>query len=301
MGSNRRFAGPRVAYNLLRVGENPNEEDIRVFEDISVTLQTSNGTFRTTYRNRFQDVDTVALRLMREFFRVDSALRVEDRAVSHGLTSCEWAKRLYPLFPLTEMEVSDLMLQLLELTADSGEIFITETDGTPLQYIRPPFVVSLLHPEARRNPLRCLVAAQAKRRFRSLELPSDWMAHPQGRGYQVRTIPYIHPEAAALARANPRFRFCRRSVFERSATPCHVIRTMNIFNRAYFSTERLEEGFRTIFDSLVPGGIWIVGRTLEEDLSNHATFFRRRENGWEVLDRVRDGWEMEQMALGLFP
>ena len=74
---------------------------------------------------------------------------------------------------------------------------------------------------------------------------------------------------------------------------------MNIFNRAYFSTERLEEGYRAIFDSLQPGGIWVVGRTLEEDLTNRATFFRRSEAGWEVLDRIGGGWEMEEMALGL--
>jgi hypothetical protein len=130
-------------------------------------------------------------------------------------------------------------------------------------------------------------------------LPEGWAQRPQGSGYQVVSIPYVHPEAAALARADSRFRFCRRSVFERTHLACHVIRTMNIFNRSYFSAERLAEGYRAIFDSLQPGGIWIVGRTLEEDLTNHATFFRRREHDWEVLDRVGGGWEMEEMALEL--
>ena len=124
MGPERRFAGPRVAYNLLKVGDNPGEEDIRVFEDISVTLRTSNGTFRTSFRNRFEDVDTVCLRLMSRQFMPESVIRVEDRAVSHGLTSCEWARRLLPAFPSATIEASDLMLQLLELSV-KGEIFIT--------------------------------------------------------------------------------------------------------------------------------------------------------------------------------
>src|ERR1700733_7700252 len=89
MGASRRFSGSQVAYNLLKVGENPSDEDIRVFEDISVTLQTSNGTFRTTFRNRFEDVDVVCLRLMSQHFGPESAIRVEGREVSHGLTSCE--------------------------------------------------------------------------------------------------------------------------------------------------------------------------------------------------------------------
>jgi hypothetical protein len=299
MGSERRFAGPHVAYNLLRIGDSPSEDQIKLFEDISFTLRTSNGTFRTTFRNRFHDVDAACIDLLQRFFPTQSAIRVEDRAASHGLTSCEWAKRLLPIFPAAEIEASDLLLQLLELSIDGGEIFITEVDGTPLQSIKPPFVVSVHHAESWRNPVRRWAAARARKRFAALGLPHAWIEQPQGSGYCVRPIPYIHPEAVALARSDSRFQFSRRSIFDRSPAPCHVLRTMNILNRAYFSTERLEEGYRAIFDSLQPGGIWVVGRSLEEDLTNHATFFRRTEAGWEVLHRIGDGWELEQMALGL--
>jgi hypothetical protein len=299
MGSERRFAGPRVAYNLLRIGDSPSEDRIKLFEDISFTLRTSNGTFRTTFRNRFHDVDAACIDLLKRFFPTQSAIRVEDRAASHGLTSCEWAKRLLPVFPAAEVEASDLLLQLLELSIDGGEIFITEVDGTALQSIKPPFVVSLHHSESWRNPIRRWAAARARKRFAALGLPDAWIEQSQGAGYRVRPIPYIHPEAAALMRSDSRFQFRCRSIFDRTAVPCHVLRTMNILNRAYFSTERLEEGYRAIFDSLQPGGIWVVGRSLEEDLTNHATFFRRTEGGWEVLHRIGDGWELEKMALGL--
>lgn len=297
MGPERRFAASHVAYNLLRVGDNPSKEQISVFEDISVTLRTSNGTYRTTFRNRFKDVDTAVMDLLIRNFATDTALRIEDRAVSHGLTSCEWAGKVLRAFPAATIEASDLVLELLELTVEGGEVFVTEADGTPLQYIRPPFVVALHHPESWRNPARRWVAARAKKRFLNLGLPSGWTEIGSGAGYQVRPIPYIHPEAVALARSDPRFRFCRRSVFERTSVPCHVVRTMNIFNRSYFSDERLREGYQAIFASLLPGGIWIVGRTIEEDLSNHATIFLRREEGWNVLDRIGSGWEMEEMAL----
>jgi hypothetical protein len=222
---------------------------------------------------------------------------VEDRAVSHGLTACEWATQLLPAFPAAQIEASDLLLELLELSIDGTGVFITEVDGTPLQYINPPFVVSVYHPESWRNPVRCLVAARARRRFAAVGLPSGWVNQPARDGYRIRPIPYIHPEAAALARSDSRFQFRRRSVFERSPEPCQVIRTMNIFNLSYFSKERLQEGFDAIFQSLRPGGIWIVGRTLEEDLSNHATFFQKGENAWMALDRIGGGWELEEMAL----
>src|SRR5262249_8990801 len=118
-----------------------------------------------------------------------------------------------------------------------------------------------------------------------------------GPGFQVRQIPYIHPEALALSRKNPNFWFCERSIFDRTPRACQVLRTMNIFNRAYFSAEQLADGASAVFESLEPGGIWIVGRTLEEDFTNHVTFFRRTENGWDLLERFGQGSEMEEVVL----
>ena len=72
---------------------------------------------------------------------------------------------------------------------------------------------------------------------------------------------------------------------------------MNIFNRDYFSEQQLTEGVSAAFQSLQPGGLWIVGRTLEEKFTNQATFFRRNEQGFEVLERIGSGSEMEALAL----
>src|ERR1700730_8898461 len=95
----RRYSGAHVAYNLLSVGDQPSAEQIRVFEDVSFTLRTSNGTYRTTFRNRFEDVDRVALRWIRAFYPPGSSILVQDRAVSHGLTSMEFAGRSFVYFP----------------------------------------------------------------------------------------------------------------------------------------------------------------------------------------------------------
>jgi hypothetical protein len=60
----------------------------------------------------------------------------------------------------------------------------------------------------------------------------------------------------------------------------------------------MADGAAAVHESLQPGGLWIVGRTLEEDLSNHATFLQRKQSGWEVLERIGKGSEMEPVALG---
>jgi hypothetical protein len=302
----RRYSGAHVAYNLLNVGEQPSAEQIRIFEDVSFTLRTSNGTFRTTFRNRFEDVDEVALQWLRKLYSPGSAFLVQDRAVSHGLTSKEFAERIFEHFPNAVFEASDLLLGLVELSVD-GDVYIAERSGTPLQYIKWPFVVPLYHKESRRYPWNRWVAWRARRRFENLNLSAGWsetqstelqsIPTQQGAGARIRYIPYIHPEAIALTRKNPNFRFCERSVFDASPGACNVLRTMNIFNRDYFSEQQLMEGVSAAFKSLRPGGLWIVGRTLEEKFTNHATFFRRGEKGFEVLERIGSGSEMEALAL----
>lgn len=298
-GDRRRLAGARAAYTLLDVGDHPTEQQIRVFEDVSFSLRTSNGTTRTTFRRRFRDIDEVSMRWIERSYPADTELRVQDRAASHGLTSWEWAEPLFRAYPRAEMEVSDALLHLTKLTLPSGEVYITEPGGKPLQYIKAPFVVSVDYPESWRYPVnRLIIAARAKQRFEQLDLPDGWTETSGGRGYLVGKIPCSHPEARLFSKNNSRFQFRVRSVFECTPDSCHVLRTMNIFNRAYFSTEKLAEGANAAFQSLKPGGIWIVGRTLEEDFSNHATLLRRREDGWEVLERIGGGSEMEQVALG---
>jgi hypothetical protein len=296
VGERRRFSASRVNYALLDVGDHPTEEQIRIFEDVSFTLRTSNGTFRTTFRHRFRDVDDVALRLMREFYPVETDLRVQDRAVSHGLTSWEWAEALLPVFPHAEFEASDVLLYLLKVSLATGEIYIVEPDGKLLQYTKPPFVVALHHKEPWRYPVNRVVAARARRKFQELNLPEGWLERPSPR-HTVSKIPFVHPEARALMARDPRFQFRSRSIFDHTPAACHVLRTMNIFNRSYFSTQQLSEGVDAAFQSLKPGGIWILGRTLEEDLSNHVTFLRRLDQRWEVLERIGKGSEIEDIAL----
>jgi len=296
-GPDRRELGPQVAYSLLDVGSDPSEEQIAMFEDLCFRLRTSNGTFRTSFPQRFLDIDAAASRWMSELFAPEALIRIQDRAASHCLTSYEWAQRVFAGHPRAEFEASDLILCLYELSLASGEIYIVEPGGKPLQHIRPPFVLSVHHREPRRYPLNLWLGAWARRRFTRLGLPDGWQQSEAGPGYRVRRISCVHPRAAALAARDPRFQVRTRSVFEVTPQACDVLRTMNILNRAYFTEHELASAANAVFDSLCVGGLWIVGRTWEEDNCNHATFLLRREDGWQVLGRSGNGSEIEQLAL----
>lgn len=296
-GPHRRDLGAQVAYSLLDVGNDPSDERIAMFEDLCFRLRTSNGTFRTSFPRRFVDLDAAASRWLRELFAPEAPIQIQDRAASHCLTSCDWAQRIFAAYPRAEFEASDIILSLYELSLPSGDTYIVEPGGEPLQYIRPPFVLSVRHREPRRYPLNLWLSARARRRFARLGLPEGWQQSESGADYVVRRISCVHPRAAALAARDTRFRVRTRSVFEVTPETCDVLRTMNILNRAYFSEDELASAVNAAFDSVRAGGMWIVGRTWEKDFSNHATFFLRREDAWEVLGRIGNGSEIEQLAL----
>lgn len=290
---------PHVSYDLLDVGDNATEQQIQIFEEISRTLRTSNGTFRTTFSNRFHDLDELAAQWIKKLFSPDTELKVQDRAASHALTSLEWALLLFQAFPLATFEASDTMFNLVKLSLNSGDAYVLEPNGQPLQYIKWPFVVSLQQKESWRNPISRLVDAGAKRRFDRLPRPDGWMESSVT--YQISTIPFVHPRALQLSKRDPRFQLQTRSIFDCLPDSCDVLRTMNILNASYFSTDQLIQGINAAFHSLKAGGIWIVGRTLEKDLTNHVTLLRKQEGGWAVLDRLGRGSEIEELALRMSP
>jgi hypothetical protein len=292
----RRLAGSGVSLNLLEIGDRPTRDEILRFEEISFRLCTANGTTRTTFRHRMDDVDEVAFRLLRQDIRPDNQLIVQDRAASNCLTSTEWARQLLSVFPGTHFEASDRLLYLFRISLPGGGIYFVEPGGSPLQYVESPFVVSLYPREPYRYLLNHLVAARAKWLFRRLSLPGNLADSSVNHKYRIDKISCVHPAARSLSQADFRFTICERSVFHR--TPgLDVLRTMNILNLAYFSSDQLVAGIRAAFDSLKPGGLWIIGRTLEASQTNHVTFFRRTETKWEVLERIGDGSELEDLVL----
>lgn len=293
-GKHRRWSGARVAFRLLSVGENPSREDIEVFEDINFTLRTSNGTCRTTFRHRLNDVDEAAINILQRIYPSDFPLCVEDRAASHGLTSLEFARPLFSAFPNATFEASDRLLHLIEISLPNGESFVLEPEGRPLQYVRPPFVVGLAERESRYLPINQLVAVFGKRRLSQLLATSPQLE--AGKRYRVSKISCVHPEVVAFQKANPSFQINVRSVFDVTAAGIHLLRTMNILNGDYFSEAVLREGADSAFQSLRPRGVWVVGRTLESDLSNHVSFLQKLDDGWQLLGRIGKGSDMEQLV-----
>lgn len=299
----------RVSLDLLRLPTLASPEDAELFERLMPHVRLSNGVYRTTYARRFRNVDPLVNLLLVENFPSSAELRVEDWAASTSLTSAEWAKTLFSLFPNVHFTASDILTFLAEIENPvHHETFVFEPDGPLLQYVRPPFVIRMHPPERWVFPLNRALYYHAQRRWGKLvhlcALPHSWLdplseETVERDGYRLRKLNLIHPDALHLARSDSRFTIRRQSIFDSPSEPCHVIRAMNVLNRAYFSEEQLAQAARNAISHLRPGGMWIVGRTTSEDPPVHeATIFQKPSFGaLEVVSRIGPGSEIETIAL----
>jgi hypothetical protein len=307
----------RFAYTLLKTSLPPKPEEIVVFERIMRQMKLTSGVHRMTARNRFADLDEWAQPILQRRLAGRPAIQVEDWAASACLTSLEWHQRLEEAFPRFHLTASDLTLYLVALEVPGDGIYVLETGGGLLQYIRPPFAIRIEPPEPRLLIVNRVLAERARRRLKRiwrelgagpdlepglLTLPEGTDEKPLG-AMRLTRLPLVHPEALALANLAPEsFAIRGHSVFTPAPAPADVVRTMNILNRVYFDEARLLEGARSVWHSLRPGGIWMVGRTVRERPPEHrVSVFEKTAEGFRLIERYGGPSEIEEMALALRP
>lgn len=296
----------RVSYELLAAVQSHGDKETALFEAIVRDLRLSLGVFRTTARGRFRVLDPFVNNHLTARFG-GRELTVHDWAASDCLTSAEWALSLLPNFPGLKFTASDLMLHLVEVTLERGDILIVEPSGGAVQYIRGPLVCQLDRREARSAIVNQWLAAHAHRLLRrrrdefmdAIGALGDRQTGQHGK-LRLRKLPLVHPEAEHLAAVNPQFCVCVHSAFQALPTPVDVIRTMNIFNRGYFNQQRLRDGRDAVWHSLTEGGLWIVGRTAgtsAEKLSHTVSVFEKTANGFNTVAELGGGSEIADLAL----
>jgi hypothetical protein len=299
----------RVSYQLLRTSMPPSDAEIARFEALSQQILMPSGVYRMTTPNRFRDLNQFIHGVLRKHCG-QGPLDVHDWAASDCSTSAAWFQTLKEAFPQATLTASDLNLYLTEARLTDGGTYIFDARGAPLQYIRPPFVIRMSPPEPRLLLGNRLLLAGAEARLARLRENGDLNAEKMefhGEEEELRRDPFIfrkismiHPTAEALRHSTQAFRIQRHSVFDPLALPADVVRTMNILNVAYFDRDRLAQAARNVWQSLKPDGIWIVGRTIEENPPlHHASVMIRTPQGFQLLERHVEKSEVEDLALAL--
>lgn len=292
-----------ISYRLLKESSSGNEDGVQAFETIVKDLELSCGVCRTTFRGRLLEVDQWAEPYLLALNHEKGSLEVHDWAASDALASSEWAKGLFQKLSSCQFTASDLTLYLVEVSRGGSEAFIFEPNGSPLQYVRPPFVVQFNRRDSWVYLANRLVrvwadwqASVIKKKISHYQWngPDDASEVFDGRT-RIRLLPLVHPDALAFQKEIENFRITSHSALCCLPNPVDVIRTMNIYNRRYFTEKKLAQGARAVFQSLRVGGLWIVGRTVNEGMPimNDVTILRRSEHGFQLLDRLNGGSELD--------
>jgi len=297
-----------IAYSLLRhASEGPVGRAL--FECVIRDLQLSSGVVRTTYANRFTDVNELVLAVLKRDYTPAYPIEAHDWAASDCLASYEFATVLFEAFPRSTLTASDISFQLIcARNTSTQEEFVFEDNGRALQYVKPPFVLPLARPAPRFRVVNQILRRRAIGRARKVAcVVRPWLKEcPESIStgeWEISRVSLIHPVALAALAREPRFRTAIHSVFSPLSAEVDLIRTMNIFNRCYFSDEEIARGAAAVFRSLRPGGLWIAGRTTEERrvVQNCVTVYCKDPGRFRQVAELNGGCDIADIVAALDP
>lgn len=260
-------------------------------QEFFTSLMTKNGTYKTTFQQRFADANPRLLQQLRHAGR--GGAKILDIGVSSGVSTAE----LYDDLTAGGLDITivatDLVIDALLVRVLPKCHALVEPDGFPLRFDLPfgtmkPWVIAGDY----RNGFFILrkainvVFRHLSRRI--LSHPDDWRITP---------LKLITPRLLA----NEKIAVCKDDIQRYNSSFAgrfDVIRAANILNRGYFPPAVLTDMLTNIRQYLSgPSGILLVMRT-HEDNSNHGTLFRLRDDRrFEVVCRIGTGSEIEDVVL----
>jgi hypothetical protein len=258
---------------LQRPESTPDTVDTSYFKRIRL----SNGVYRTTTRRRLDDVNAAAV----SFIKGHRLPRILDVGASSGISSAEWSSALFDEGIEHELHVADLVMWGL-WTRWMGMIFLYEPSD--VLYLLQIDIAGIAFPNSSgsfwRNRVFCILNAVMPHRFlASLSKP----------------VMLVGPALRRQA-GDRRILFHQFDIFETppqlDGVPFQVIRVANLFNKIYFSDEKLLVGLKNVLSLLDNKGVLILARTLDNG-SNHASVYVRTQSGLNRVAVIGAGYESD--------
>jgi hypothetical protein len=240
-------------------------------------IRLPSGVLKTTEPRRLDDVNDLALRVLPS----ERPLELMDVAMSTAITTLEWSEQLTAAgiehhLVAGDSHIDAVWLALpfadLLLDRDRKELLLADVLGRPVDVAGA----------STRSALALPVLKAAARLSNAVHLP-------------VRRIELVSPrvhESAAIEVVEDDIFVSRPEMIGRF----HAVRAANILNLGYFDEGRLRAAAASLRQRLRPGGLLIVCRT-HDGGRNNGTFFRAAGDGWEVVDRIGDGSEIEHLLV----
>jgi hypothetical protein len=254
-------------------GADPSPEIERRF---FAKVRLPNGTWKTTYPKRLDDVNSRLLELLPQ----GRELELMDVAVSSGISTLEWDEQLGASGARYRLVAGDIYPD--GRLASWGSWFAVLFDGSG----REPLLLEL-------GPLTLPVysARRLARLVRPLLIPVLRLL-----ARRSRPVPLVSPQL----RRHGEIEVVRDDVTVpgRFAESFDAIRAANLVQPAYFDERTLRTIVANLRDRLREGGLLVLCRTAE-DGANRATIFRRRGRDLVAEVSLNGGSEIEALVLSL--
>lgn len=262
-------------------------------------LRLPGGVTKRTRRGRLADLDA----LVAEHLPCGRRLELMDVAVSSGVTTLDWAASLRRAGFDFRLVAGDATPAAWLLSLGRRVEVLVDGAGRPLQYD----LFGRAMRSAAPGPLAML--PWLGRLLTRFALPWDGdLRRSLAARREVRGRRPLRSQRVALVvpelLADPAIELVEDDLLAWGADPLagrfDVVRAANLLNRGYFDEDALRRMLARLVARLKPGSLLAVCRT-EEDGSNHATVFRRGEEGLEPIARLGCGSEVEELAASSIP
>lgn len=264
----------------------------RMEEDFFTSLMASNKTYKTTFHDRFSDINPHLLGYL--LHHAPPAPRVLDVGVSSGISTVELYDDLRQGGLEVEIIATDILIDALLVRVFPKCYALVEPGGFPLRFDLP---LVTMKPWVTRDDyyngffiLRKFVNIIFVHRVHRLLLNPGYAG--------ISEVKLVTPRALAKEDIT----VCTDDISQyNSAFEANFdfVRVANVLNKGYFSPTVLSKMIANIGRYLrKPHGSLFVVRT-HEDRVNHGTLFRRGDDQYfEVVRRFGSGSEVEDVVLG---
>lgn len=239
----------------------------------------ANGSVKTTYEHRLDDLNELALPYIRE---LSPPVQILDVAASSGVSSAEWYEQLAAQGINCSVTATDLSVNAFYVRIGSVEAVLDKE----LQVIHIGIGGLGIRPRSNHNPIHNLVTHTAKAYIR-------WKLQRGLKHEPMRLVSKRFSESPNLQMIESDLLANTNSATQRGF---NVIRAANVLNLAYFPENVLSSMIANLKARLVDGGLFIVCRT-DLDGTNSGTLFRLKDSCFTALSRIGDGSEVEGLVL----
>lgn len=289
---------PELAFTLLGEIDLPlSPADEVAIEMICNAMATGHGLVhrRRTFQRRYDRINAAIVEAVEQHLPEATPLRVQDVAVSNGISSVEFfetlAKRVNP-----EFCGMDYLDSIRVVDMPGGWRMVFENTGRPLQAVGHGFVIPLATRVGWRYPVNRVLRSWLKRRAVPRAAATLAQAQPGAPG--VTHHDAFHPRARAVAARDPRFRLGFGDMYEATPERFDLIRAMSVFSN--LDAPRITRATCAMCSSLEEGGLFVVGRNPgRHSNENPTTIFRREGRTLVPVVDLMGGAEQRDILVGI--